>query len=154
MLHIHLDPLGGVAGDMFVAALLECFPEHRDDVMAAAQKLAGVACRRIDHNDGILAGARFCVEEPPHHHAHHHDGHHHHHTHWREIRGRIEDSGLSPAAKIHAVGIFACLAEAEARELHLVPRSRRSCPVTASGARACGAHVVRPPSAGTTNGRG
>ncbi|HMM53702.1 MAG TPA: LarC family nickel insertion protein [Candidatus Desulfobacillus sp.] len=45
--HIHLQPLGGVAGDMFVAALLDAFPEHvarvRADVAAVLPREAGAA---------------------------------------------------------------------------------------------------------------
>lgn len=26
--HIHLDPVGGIAGDMFAAAMLNAMPEH------------------------------------------------------------------------------------------------------------------------------
>ena len=111
MRHIHLDPLGGVAGDMFVAALLDIFPEHREAMIQAAQRLAGVACRLVPHNDGVLAGARFEVDEP----HHHDDGDHHHHTHWSHIRARIEAADLPQLVIRHAVGIFACLAEAEAR---------------------------------------
>ena len=117
MRHIHLDPLGGVAGDMFVAALLDSFPEHQDDVIQAAQRLAGVACRCLAHGDGILTGSRFEVDEP---HHHHHDDeprhdHAHGHTHWSHIRGRIEAADLPAAVTRHAIGIFTCLAEAEAR---------------------------------------
>lgn len=32
--HIHLQPLGGMAGDMFVAAMLDAFPHCRDQVFA------------------------------------------------------------------------------------------------------------------------
>ena len=110
MRHIHLDPLGGIAGDMFVAALLDGFPEHREDVIEAAGRLAGVACRLVAHDDGILVGARFEVDEP-----HHHHDDHHHHTHWSQIRARIEAAALPHAVRHHAIGIFACLAEAEAR---------------------------------------
>lgn len=111
MRHIHLDPLGGAAGDMFVAAMLDAFPEHRDATAAAAQSLSGVACRLLDHDDGTLTGKRFDVDEPA------PGGHHHHHghTHWTELRARIEQSALPPEVRRHAIGIFTVLAEAEAR---------------------------------------
>jgi uncharacterized protein (DUF111 family) len=64
MLHIHLDPLGGAAGDMFVAALLDAFPEHRDDTIRAAQCVAGAPCRLLPHHDGTLKGQRFQVDAP------------------------------------------------------------------------------------------
>ena len=32
--HIHITPLGGMAGDMFVAAMLDAFPELVDAVIA------------------------------------------------------------------------------------------------------------------------
>lgn len=120
MRHIHLDPLGGVAGDMFVAAMLDGFPEHQDDAIRAAQQLAGVACRLVAHNDGTLTGRRFEVDEPVHHHHGDDSGHHHHHTHWHGIRDRIQSADLPQAVRHHATGIFTCLADAEAR-VHGVP---------------------------------
>ncbi len=105
MPHIHLDPLGGVAGDMFVAAMLDAFPEHRDDTIRAAQGLAGVLCRLSSHGDGTLTGARFQVEA----------ARRHHHTDWRSIRSQLERSDLPAAVREHAIGMFASLAEAEGR---------------------------------------
>ncbi len=109
MRHVHLDPLGGVAGDMFAAALLDIFPEHLHAVLQAAQALSGTACRLLDHADGTLAGRRFVVE------ATHQDEHPDGHVHWRRIRDRLQDSALPAPVRVHAIGIFAALAAAEAR---------------------------------------
>jgi hypothetical protein len=102
-MQIHLDALGGVAGDMFAAALLDAFPEHEAGVArsvraalieAAPDAAATVACTLSAHSDGILTGHRFKVtrdgrpaeeSSPPEHghpHGHDHDhgdGHHHAH---------------------------------------------------------------------------
>lgn len=84
-MEIHLDPVGGMAGDMFIAALLHAFPELEARVrgaIAAVEPAVADLCHLRPHNDGVLAGARFTVGEPaapgnesP---AHEH-GHHHHH---------------------------------------------------------------------------
>ncbi len=115
MRHIHLHPLGGAAGDMFVACVLDAFPEHRAAAVEAAASLAHVGCRVMPFEDGTLTGSRFVVEDAPHTH-----GHGHSHAHWRDIRARLEDSPLAPAVRAHAIGIFAVLAEAEGR-VHGVP---------------------------------
>ena len=106
MHHIHLDPLGGVAGDMFVAALMQAFPAQAAAAASAAAALSTAECHLVPHTDGTLSGARFTVEQ---------HGHHHHHTHWAAIRTRIEAAALPPAVKRHATGIFTHLADAEAR---------------------------------------
>jgi uncharacterized protein (TIGR00299 family) protein len=112
LVHLHLDPLGGIAGDMFVAALLDAFPEHASGAVAAAEMVARVPCRLVAHRDAVLTGARFVVDE--------HEHHHHHHTHWHDIRARIEAADLRDAARRHPVGIFAALAEAEGA-VHGIP---------------------------------
>ncbi len=117
MRHIHLDPLGGIAGDMFAAAMLDVFPEHQADVIRAAESLAGVACGLSAHDDGTLTGRRFEVDEP----VHHPHGHRHDHAHWRDIRARIEAADLPQPVRRHAIGIFTALAEAEARVHGVAP---------------------------------
>ncbi|SDN66423.1 hypothetical protein SAMN05216360_11064 [Methylobacterium phyllostachyos] len=137
-MHIHLDALGGVAGDMFAAALLDAFPEHREGVCASVRAVdARIACTLHPHNDGILRGARFSVSgpevEPEHRQGHRHDHHDHHHDHghdhahdhthahphghrpWSKIRAALTDADLAPAVRAHALGIFGHLADAEAR---------------------------------------
>ena len=82
-MHIHLDPVGGVAGDMFAAALLDAFPE-RAEPLAAGLAECGlheiVRVRSEPFTDGILRGRRFHTAPAPgdghgrvHHHGHGHD---------------------------------------------------------------------------------
>ncbi|WP_342163769.1 LarC family nickel insertion protein [Methylobacterium sp. SD21] len=140
-MQIHLDALGGVAGDMVVAALLDAFPEHEAGVArsvraalaeAVPDAAGSVACTLSAHSDGILTGRRFAVtrdgrpaEENGHDHGHHHHGHHHHHAHrhWAEIRDGLRRADLAPEVARHALAIFGHLAEAEAR-VHGIPVDR------------------------------
>ncbi len=136
-LHIHLDPLGGWSGDMFVAALLNAFPGHWRAVEAAVASLdlgPGAHCSFVPHSDGTLTGSRFLVAAEPrsgthtdHHHDHHHHDDHHHaqhdrdephaHRSWSNIREMLAHSKLHRDTKQHAIGIFRLLALAEA-EVH------------------------------------
>ncbi|MBV8612997.1 MAG: LarC family nickel insertion protein [Acetobacteraceae bacterium] len=117
--HLHLDALGGIAGDMFVAALLDVFPEHERAALHAAEKLSGAPCGLLRHGDGVLTGARFEVRD--HHHTHHHEHPAHAHTTWREIRDRLEGATLPEGVRRHATGIFRLLAEAEGRVHGIAP---------------------------------
>ena len=161
-MQIHVDPLGGWSGDMFVAALLDAFPAFWPEVQAAVSELGlgdGAKCRLVDHRDSALTGRRFLVAaeqsmseharspkldhthhlhgEPytrthwdghashdhgasgpdhPHSPEHHHGGHDHgSHSSWSAIRDRLRNSNLAPVVKDHVIGIFALLAQAEAR---------------------------------------
>src|ERR1700720_3838241 len=129
-MQIHLDPVGGVAGDMFVAAILNAYPELTPGLLEAINGLRLpelVTCRIDTVDDGVLAGSRFVVESEDrasiHHHQHTHDSDESHdppHRHWSDIRELIEQANLPPATKRHAIGIFGLLAEAEAR-VHGIP---------------------------------
>ncbi|MGI4950577.1 MAG: LarC family nickel insertion protein [Janthinobacterium lividum] len=129
--HLHLDALGGMAGDMFVAAVLDAFPEHEPGVrrsVAAVDAGMPVECRLVPHHDGTLQGHRFTVAlsaapvsphhshgpSSGHHHAHEAD-HHAPHRHWTSIRTMLEKAALDPVVREHAIGMFTQLAEAEGR---------------------------------------
>ena len=94
-MEVQLDPVGGIAGDMFIAALVHAFPEQQDGLFEAinAMRLPGLRrCRLEAHQNHGLHGLRFLVdaagEQPDddnprdgHHHAgdgHHHSTDHHH----------------------------------------------------------------------------
>ena len=121
---IHLDPVGGIAGDMFVAAMCDAFPEHVPGLLEELAKLSSTGGKgRVElraHSDGILNGRRFHVEDPASDtHARsvrdHGDGHVHDHMHvpHREIRATLLTAGLDPATLKHALALFGLLAEAE-----------------------------------------
>jgi pyridinium-3,5-bisthiocarboxylic acid mononucleotide nickel chelatase len=103
--HLHLDLVGGIAGDMTVAALVEsCVPWES---LAAALADTGLPFTDLqltrDTRHGI-SGARFVVTEeqsPP-------------TRHWREIRQMIEGARLTERARHRALDIFERLALAEA----------------------------------------
>jgi uncharacterized protein (TIGR00299 family) protein len=115
-LHLHLDPLGGLAGDMFLAALLDAFPEHAEATFAA-MRAAGLpetwAARLLRHDDGMLCGHRVAIEgpadvpgAPP--------------ADFADIRAGLETVPLEPAVRDRAIAIFTELARAEAA-VHGVP---------------------------------
>jgi uncharacterized protein (TIGR00299 family) protein len=129
LLDIHLDPLGGLSGDMFVAALLDAFPEYWPQVERAIASLnlgAEAECRLTAHRDHAFAGRRFLVGpdrtalDPTLRSAHRHeharaDEVRHGRRAWADIRAELERSRLDLDVKTHAIAIFELLAQAEAK---------------------------------------
>jgi uncharacterized protein (TIGR00299 family) protein len=143
-LDIHLDPLGGLSGDMFVAALLDAFPESWPQVEQAIASLnlgAEAECRLMAHRDPSFVGRRFIVgqdqtgDPPPSPRRAHRHGDRSHarngsgreparahephdgHSAWAAIRAWLDRSPLDLDVKTHAIAIFELLAQAEA-EVH------------------------------------
>lgn len=112
-MHLHLDAIGGVAGDMFVASLTDAFPDLRPG-LSAAVRAAGlpeeIRCAFEVHNDGVLSGSRFRVEIPERLVGHHAVGH----TAFAEIKRRLESAALDDEVKQRAIDIFHRLAVVEA----------------------------------------
>ena len=117
-MELHFDLVGGLAGDMFNAALLDAFPEHEPAVLAAIEAClgAGVCCALTAHTDRVLRGRRFHVRlmAPPTTRAPQTEVVGHSHASWAEIRALIAAAPLSPAVIAHAIQIFQLLADAEA----------------------------------------
>ncbi|MBM3545708.1 MAG: nickel pincer cofactor biosynthesis protein LarC [Alphaproteobacteria bacterium] len=112
-MHIHLDPVGGIAGDMFAAAMLNAMPELTEPLLRAIGSLElpdEVKAKLIDHDDGTLTGTRFDVSLPEPEGEFDHD-----HRPLREIRHFLQTSRLDAAVIQRALAIFHVLAEAEAK---------------------------------------
>lgn len=107
-LYLRLDPVGGIAGDMFCAALLDAFPEHLDGLRRAIAALGppegwSVVLEACLHP---LRGSRFNVRLP-------NEPAPHHRT-WGDIRALLEGAAIPAGVKKQALAIFGHLAEAEA----------------------------------------
>ncbi|MDW8123896.1 MAG: LarC family nickel insertion protein [Geminicoccaceae bacterium] len=106
--HVHLDPVGGIAGDMFVAALCHARPELRasvEDALARAGLPEGVRARFFEDRRGGIVGQRFAVAveaaAPP-------------AGSFSAVLARLEAAPLDPAVRRRAAAIYRRLAEAEA----------------------------------------
>jgi uncharacterized protein (TIGR00299 family) protein len=121
-LHLHLDPVGGVAGDMFIAAVLDAFPQLADGMQAAIRSAGlpqNITCKLIEHKDHALTGRRFVVDELGDHAHNHTDARHiaqeHRHISFAAVRSNLMGSALAEPVKLRAIAIFTLLAQAEAK---------------------------------------
>lgn len=107
--HLRLDLVGGLAGDMFIGALLDAFPEYVDGLEAVIAQ-AGfpdlVTLTFAPHNDGVLTGSKFDVAAVV--------KENHHHRHFSEIKAKLEASNLAAPTRQTALDIFTLIAEVEA----------------------------------------
>ncbi|MGI9493404.1 MAG: LarC family nickel insertion protein [Geminicoccaceae bacterium] len=127
MTHIHLEPIGGVAGDMFVASLLDAWPDLAEATIAAV-RIAGIGDEiDLEHRafqDDVLSGSRFAVRQggsaPIQDSPGSEGSGAHEHVHWRSLRRRLSEAPLPAGVGDRAIAIFSLLAEAEAG-VHGVP---------------------------------
>jgi uncharacterized protein (TIGR00299 family) protein len=117
-LAIRLDAVGGIAGDMFAAAMVDALPDLQARVLADAAAVLPPGTGTPVFTPGTSAGLhclRFGLSAPvgDHHHPHAHAG-------FRDMVARIEAAPLSPRTAAHATAILRHLAEAEAA-IHHVP---------------------------------
>ena len=110
-MHLHLDPVGGIAGDMFIAALVDAFPRLQaglDAVLGSVGLPHGSRWALLAHQDGTLNGRRFDLSLPEAHASHHH------HVGLTAIAAAIAGMKLEAGVAARALAIFEILAEAEA----------------------------------------
>jgi pyridinium-3,5-bisthiocarboxylic acid mononucleotide nickel chelatase len=113
-LAIRLDAVGGMAGDMFVAAMVDALPDLRSRVLEDATAVLQPGTGTPIFEPGTSAGLhclRFLLSEradAPHHHAS-----------FRDMVARIEAAPLNQGTAAHATAILRLLAEAEAAIHHV-----------------------------------
>ena len=117
---IHLDAVGGLAGDMFVAAMLDALPQLRARVLADVRAVLPAAVGTVDLAEGMsgaVRALRFKVSlDHPHDHAAGLAG-------YADIMARIAAAELAEGTAHHAGAILTILAQAESR-IHDVPLDR------------------------------
>lgn len=120
---LHLDCFSGVAGNMFMGALLDAGLARKEleaDLagLKVAHKLRVSRVRR-----GALAARYVRVEVPVASRRRKSGGtqhHHHHGRHYRDVVGVLESARLAPAVRDRALAIFEALGRAESR-VHGIP---------------------------------
>ena len=115
---LYLDCFAGIAGDMFIGALLNIVPDKNvlsegiSKVKALNQNEYKLIIENATKNG--IAGINFDVHLSNHHHEHNEHEHHHEHRHLADIEAMIMTSDLSERVKRETLRAFSILAEAEA----------------------------------------
>ncbi|WP_289029653.1 LarC family nickel insertion protein [uncultured Paraglaciecola sp.] len=142
--HIHLDIVGGIAGDMFISAMLDMFDDLIPPVLASVASVLPDEAGQAELFEGLnsgISGKRFRLQaqqvsassdakEHTHSHdhdaGHHHDHHHSHHQASDAFHGHkhttyiylcelLRNSALSKEVIQVAVDLLTIIAKAEAK---------------------------------------
>lgn len=112
--HIHLDVLGGIAGDMFIAAMLDARPDLVVPAIAAI-RAAGLPDAWVVEATGAtdkgMTGHRMRIEPD----VPLSDGRGHSHHHYADIQRTLEASSLEAPVLARALDLIGLIAEAEAK---------------------------------------
>ncbi len=116
--HIHLDVLGGIAGDMFIAAMLDARPDLAGGTIAA-MRVAGLpedwTVRPEPVRDGGLVGSRMTIGPPGTGEAANEDDRHGRHYHYDQLTASLEKAPLAAPVRARALEILHLIAEAESQ---------------------------------------
>ena len=109
---VFVDPVGGIAGDMFTAALIDVGADFASiETALASLSIPGLCVAVESVVRGPFAATRFVVTC---------DEQEHPHRTWATIRSLLASSGLAEGVKRRSIAVFQALAEAEAA-VHGIP---------------------------------
>jgi uncharacterized protein (DUF111 family) len=115
-LDLHLKFGGGLTGDMFIAAVLDAFPQFEPRVIAAIDALDApypVACSLVAHADYEVSGHRFDIEPFDKYFGYIPFAFSQERASWESVRERLIAADVKPGVRGHATRIFELLAKAE-----------------------------------------
>ncbi len=107
-LHIHLDPMGGISGDMFIAAMIDADPSLKTLAKSISSKIIKdieltIKKSSINHISGTKFSVKLLTKR------------HNHHRSFNDIKKIIEKSFLEEKIKDISINIFHELAIAESQ---------------------------------------
>ena len=109
-LHIHLDPIGGISGDMFISAMIDAEPSLKRKIKIISSKIIkdiNLSIKKLKNNH--ISGTKFSVDLV--------SKEHNHHRSYKDIKILINKSSIDKKVKEIAINIFYILAKAES-EVH------------------------------------
>ncbi len=107
VVHIHLDPVGGLAGDMFLAAIIDAWPHYKEPIVDAIRGAGlpeGWSVDVVDGESGGVTGTRVEISG---------DADAHATGSYRDIRKLLRKT-VEKTIRDRAIDIFRRLAEVEA----------------------------------------
>jgi uncharacterized protein (DUF111 family) len=108
-MELHLDISGRMSGDMFIAAVLDAFPDFEDaaiEAIDAVSEAYPVDCRLQYVRDHHIHGRRFIIEPYTEYFGHLGDDPNEARESWGALRQRLQSAQLPAGVRRHAMGIL------------------------------------------------
>jgi uncharacterized protein (DUF111 family) len=125
-LHLHLNLSGGLTGDMFIAAVLDAFPQFEQRVIAAIDALDEpypVVCSLVAHSDYEMTGHRFEIEPFNKYFGHIPLAFPQEPARWASVRDRLIEAEIGPEVRARTTKIFELIVRAEAAVHGVLPET-------------------------------
>jgi uncharacterized protein (DUF111 family) len=111
-LELQIETVGRMTGDIFIAALLDAFPDYEDAVLEnidAVSESYPVDCRLEYVRDNQFRGRRFVIEPYTRYFGHLYANPDGVHQTWSQLRYRLQTAALSAGVRRHAMALLTLL---------------------------------------------